>query len=291
MWCSWCVRAAHGRRMEPSSWPGHFRNRYIIRRDWHFASISGTIGIPVSPIFLFGGIVSGAASSVSSDLQRDFAPEDCCWGEPFYMLRSDQIRRWHHVLFCGLLAMVVHGFAIAQTPATTSTSTPTQTQKSAPGSTASTTAAPKHSGAHATTTHKSTHTATHTSAHTTAQKSKTAHGKKSTKQVSKKRGQQAIDSTRARQIQTALIREHYMKGEPTGAWDASTQAAMQKYQADQGWQSKTTPDSRALIKLGLGPSSDHLLNPESAMTSAAPAATEPKAGTKPASSESKVPNL
>jgi hypothetical protein len=57
-----------------------------------------------------------------------------------------------------------------------------------------------------------------------------------------------------------------MQGEPTGVWDSSTQAAMQRYQADQGWQSKTTPDSRALIKLGLGPSHDRLLNPESAMT-------------------------
>jgi hypothetical protein len=41
---------------------------------------------------------------------------------------------------------------------------------------------------------------------------------------------------------------------------------MRRYQADHGWQSKTVPDSRALIKLGLGPSNDHLLNPESAMT-------------------------
>ena len=41
---------------------------------------------------------------------------------------------------------------------------------------------------------------------------------------------------------------------------------MRRYQADHGWQSKTVPDSRALIKLGLGPSKDHLLNPESAMT-------------------------
>ena len=52
----------------------------------------------------------------------------------------------------------------------------------------------------------------------------------------------------------------------------ATQAAMQRYQADQGWQAKTTPDSRALIKLGLGPSHDHLLNPESAMTFAQPRA-------------------
>ena len=97
------------------------------------------------------------------------------------------------------------------------------------------------------------------------------------KKGSRKRGQQAIDSTRAREIQEALIREHYMQGEPSGTWDAATQAAMQRYQADQGWQSKTTPDSRALIKLGLGPSHDHLLNPESAMTMpSAPAAADPK---------------
>jgi len=96
-----------------------------------------------------------------------------------------------------------------------------------------------------------------------------------------------IDSARAREIQEALIREHYLSGEPSGAWDSETQAAMQRYQGDQGWQSKTTPDSRALIKLGLGPSHDHLLNPESAMTSSPgnPAPTDPKAATKQAPSE------
>ncbi len=114
----------------------------------------------------------------------------------------------------------------------------------------------------------------------------------------KKRGQQAIDSSRAREIQGALIREHYLQGEPSGTWDAATQAAMQRYQADQGWQSKTTPDSRALIKLGLGPSPDHLLNPESAMTMpAAPSAadskdgpkTDPKAGAKHPPTEDNLP--
>lgn len=87
------------------------------------------------------------------------------------------------------------------------------------------------------------------------------------------RGQKAIDSSRVRQIQEALIREHYLKGEPSGKWDASTQQALHRYQSDQGWQSKTIPDSRALIRLGLGPDSEHLLNPESAMTmSSAPSA-------------------
>jgi hypothetical protein len=80
------------------------------------------------------------------------------------------------------------------------------------------------------------------------------------------RGQQKIDSERAQAIQEALIRQHYLSGEATGTWNQASEAAMRRYQADNGWQSKTVPDSRALIKLGLGPSKDHLLNPESAMT-------------------------
>jgi hypothetical protein len=66
-------------------------------------------------------------------------------------------------------------------------------------------------------------------------------------------GQRTIDPDRAREIQSALIRENYMSGTPSGQWDADTQQAMLKYQADHGWQTKLTPDSRALIKLGLGP--------------------------------------
>jgi Putative peptidoglycan binding domain len=89
------------------------------------------------------------------------------------------------------------------------------------------------------------------------------HNKKSRKK--RVRGQQAIDGERARQIQEALVRERYMHGEPSGSWDSATQEAMRRYQADQGWQSKTVPDSRALIRLGLGPDHGHLLNPESAM--------------------------
>jgi peptidoglycan hydrolase-like protein with peptidoglycan-binding domain len=104
-----------------------------------------------------------------------------------------------------------------------------------------------------------------TTSHPAAKTHKVSHhgGKKSRKP----RGQQAIDGERARQIQAALIREHYMSGEPSGKWDDSTQRAMRRYQADQGWQSKSIPDSRALIRMGLGPDHGHLLNPESAMVS------------------------
>src|SRR6202042_3530444 len=104
---------------------------------------------------------------------------------------------------------------------------------------------------------------------TSSEKSKMAHSRKVSNHAAKKSCQQAIAPDRAREIQTALIREHYMQGATSGSWDSATQTAMRRYQADQGWQSKTIPDSRALIKLGLGPSHDHLLNPESAMTTQA----------------------
>jgi len=112
--------------------------------------------------------------------------------------------------------------------------------------------------------------------HPTANSSKKHTSKlhKSSRYVSKKarkpRGQKAIDNARATEIQQALVREHYLSGEPSGTWDAATQGALRRYQADQGWQSKTVPDSRALIRLGLGPNHDHLLNPESAMVGSFP---------------------
>jgi hypothetical protein len=102
-------------------------------------------------------------------------------------------------------------------------------------------------------------------------------GKKSRK-ASWRRGQQKIDPKRARDIQEALIREHYLEGTPSGVWNDASQKAMERYQADNGWQTKVIPDSRALIKLGLGPDHQHLLNPESAMT------TAPRTDTTPVSS-------
>lgn len=63
----------------------------------------------------------------------------------------------------------------------------------------------------------------------------------------------SMSSERATEIQSALIQRGYLSGEPTGTWDAASYAAMQKMQSDNGWQTKLVPDSRALIKLGLGP--------------------------------------
>jgi hypothetical protein len=106
-------------------------------------------------------------------------------------------------------------------------------------------------------------------AHSNKAKHATSH--KGSKRKTTARGQQKIEPERAQAIQEALIREHYLSGEAAGTWNQSSEEAMRRYQADHGWQSKTVPDSRALISLGLGPSHDHLLNPESAMV-AQPAA-------------------
>jgi len=85
-------------------------------------------------------------------------------------------------------------------------------------------------------------------------------GPTSPKSISKRKptakrvsGQRSIDDSRATEIQDALVRSGYMT-EPTGHWDSATQSAMQKFQSDNGWQTKLMPDSRAIIKLGLGPS-------------------------------------
>jgi Putative peptidoglycan binding domain len=162
------------------------------------------------------------------------------------------IRNWAGAILCALLCLAVQARAAAA--ADTSSKNSARPSSAHPVSV-------KHSK------HKSS----------TGKHSRSKHSRRKTK-GKRKRGQEAIDSARAQQIQEALIRQHYLDGEPSGKWDAATQDAMRRYQTDQGWQAKTVPDSRALIKLGLGPSTDGLLNPESAMT-AGPLASGAKAET------------
>jgi peptidoglycan hydrolase-like protein with peptidoglycan-binding domain len=85
----------------------------------------------------------------------------------------------------------------------------------------------------------------------------------------KRRGQQTIASGRTTEIQEALIRHGYLGGEPSGVMDGNTKAALVKLQQENGWQTRIVPDSRALIKLGLGPKHDNLINPNTAAYSTA----------------------
>jgi hypothetical protein len=96
--------------------------------------------------------------------------------------------------------------------------------------------------------------------------------------VPRPHGQQIIGTDRAREIQEALIREKYLDGEASGVWDARTRQAMVRFQNDNGWQTRSVPDSRALIKLGLGPKHANLINPESVSDSMPRSARELRPG-------------
>ena len=121
--------------------------------------------------------------------------------------------------------------------------------------------------AFATTTHHSTvskHTSTLSSAHTATSHARTGStraGKKTAPARGHKvHGQQGIAPDRVTEIQSALIRQHYLSKDADGRWDSTTEAAMQKYQADHGWQTKLMPDSRAIKSLGLGPDYSNAIN-------------------------------
>ena len=179
------------------------------------------------------------------------------WSEGFALSAWTEIRKSAFPAVCAVVACACVSSASARSSSTTDTTT------KKPATT--TTAAHKH--------HKST-ASTHTA----------STGKRSRKK--RVRGQLKIDSERAQAIQEALIRTRYLKGEATGTWNEASEEAMRRYQSDNGWQSKTVPDSRALIKLGLGPSKDHLLNPASAMTTVPDA---PRAEPMPTTSHSASP--
>jgi len=99
----------------------------------------------------------------------------------------------------------------------------------------------------------------------TATKTKAKKKKAKAKKGSwRNRGQKQIADDRTREIQSALVREGYLTGEPSGVMDDRTKSALAKLQADNGWQTKIVPDSRALIKLGLGPDQSNIINPDSA---------------------------
>ena len=119
--------------------------------------------------------------------------------------------------------------------------------------------------AFATATHRpttSTHSSKLASGHTSSSHSRS--GRKVPAKSKHLRGQQAIAPERVTEIQTALIRQHYLSKDADGSWDSTTQAAMQKYQADHGWQTRLMPDSRAIKSLGLGPDYSNAINAKAA---------------------------
>jgi peptidoglycan hydrolase-like protein with peptidoglycan-binding domain len=87
---------------------------------------------------------------------------------------------------------------------------------------------------------------------TSAAKKKKSASSKSRKKSSKVKAQQAPTPDRVREIQTALQKDGWYEGEPTGKWDAATVDAMKRYQDKNGISPTGKIDAVTLNKLGLG---------------------------------------
>jgi peptidoglycan hydrolase-like protein with peptidoglycan-binding domain len=97
--------------------------------------------------------------------------------------------------------------------------------------------------------------ASSSSSSSTSTAKKPAAKKKSTKHhhsSSRQPSQKAPLPDRISEIQTALSRDGYYTGNPNGKWDASTVAALQKFQSAQGLDATGKLDARSLQRLGLG---------------------------------------
>ncbi len=90
-----------------------------------------------------------------------------------------------------------------------------------------------------------------TTAHTATVSSKKKPSKKR-RNSSRQSTQKAPTSDRITEIQSALARGGYLQGDPTGKWDSTTVAAMQKFQSSNGLESNGKLDALSLQKLGLG---------------------------------------
>jgi peptidoglycan hydrolase-like protein with peptidoglycan-binding domain len=65
-------------------------------------------------------------------------------------------------------------------------------------------------------------------------------------------GQKAPTADRIQEIQSALAREGYYQGEPSGKWDDNTQDAMRRFQEEHALTGNGKIDAPSLQKLGLG---------------------------------------
>ncbi len=92
------------------------------------------------------------------------------------------------------------------------------------------------------------HSASPQAAHASAQSAK----KKVKRKPHHDPGQKAPSADRIQEIQTALGREGYYKGDPSGKWDSDTQEAMRRFQEEHDLTGSGKLDAQSLQKLGLG---------------------------------------
>jgi len=103
--------------------------------------------------------------------------------------------------------------------------------------------------------HKTSHSSSATAARTTGSAStkKTSKSRRTTSRKSKRvKGQAAPTSDRINEIQSALAKQGFYDGEPSGKWEDSSSEAMRKFQSTNGLTPTGKLDARTLQKLGLG---------------------------------------
>jgi hypothetical protein len=100
--------------------------------------------------------------------------------------------------------------------------------------------------------------------------------KKKKKKAAQTRRQLTPEPSRIREIQGALAKEGYYKGEPTGKWDDASMEAMKQFQSAKGLPATGKLEALSLQKLGLGSPVAGLAPPEPR-----PSAAPPAGGTKP----------
>lgn len=114
----------------------------------------------------------------------------------------------------------------------------------------------------------------------------TSHKKKTTtrkRQSKRMRLPKAPTRDRISEIQTALARGGFYRGDPNGKWDAETVAAVQKFQSANHLDSTGKLDAPTLQKLGLGSDIAGVSAPKTvAPPAAAPSAPAPAGNSSPA---------
>ena len=146
-----------------------------------------------------------------------------------------------------------------------------------------------HSGARKAASHPSTGAAgktapKHTTAYASRHKGSSTHNRNVRTLTGRQRlARLHLEPERTQEIQQALIREGYLKGDATGEWDSRTHEAMQHYQTDHGFPATGLPEAKSLMKLGLG---SHALPSELDHTQGGSASPEPEPGGLPATAPS-----
>lgn len=110
--------------------------------------------------------------------------------------------------------------------------------------------------------------------HSALNSKSTRNSRSSRSRDARRRSAMRPEAERVKEIQKALAGAGELHQEPTGLWDDATREAMKRYQQRNGFSATGLPDSKSLMKMGLGP---HPLPPDVVTPAATSASLNPAA--------------